>query len=156
MELAAPWRFPLAHFVSPLSFFSSVLIFFPSFLKFYPAFHYCALPSLSSPPMLFLSSCVFLPLFSPSLIGYTPSLSSFLPLFVSPLLTPHNSLLFLRWYRTDSETPLRDRDSRMQLPDGSLFFYRLRGRDRGTYYCVARNAAGTATSRRVTVQMACE
>ncbi|XP_050706829.1 uncharacterized protein LOC126992214 isoform X2 [Eriocheir sinensis] len=58
------------------------------------------------------------------------------------------------WYRTDSEAPLRDRDSRMQLPDGSLFFYRLRGRDRGTYYCVARNAAGTATSRRVTVQMA--
>lgn len=58
------------------------------------------------------------------------------------------------WFRTDSETPLRDRDSRLQLPDGSLFFYRVRGRDRGTYYCVARSPAGTATSRRATVQMA--
>ncbi|KAK8393989.1 hypothetical protein O3P69_006293 [Scylla paramamosain] len=60
----------------------------------------------------------------------------------------------ITWYRTDSEAPLRDRDSRMQLPDGSLFFYRLRGRDRGTYYCVARSTTGAATSRRVTVQMA--
>ncbi|XP_069954461.1 roundabout homolog 2-like [Cherax quadricarinatus] len=60
------------------------------------------------------------------------------------------------WYRTDSQVALRDRDSRLQLPDGSLFFYRVRGRDRGTYYCVATNIAGTASSRKVTLQMACE
>ncbi|XP_047482139.1 uncharacterized protein LOC125034437 isoform X2 [Penaeus chinensis] len=60
----------------------------------------------------------------------------------------------IRWYRTDSETPLRSRDGKLQLPDGSLFFYRVRGRDAGTYYCAAHNSLGTATSRRVAVQMA--
>ncbi|XP_066989236.1 roundabout homolog 1-like [Macrobrachium rosenbergii] len=49
------------------------------------------------------------------------------------------------WYKADSETPLRDRDSRLQLPDGSLFFYRVRARDTGFYFCIAHSVTGTAT-----------
>ncbi|XP_068224184.1 roundabout homolog 2-like [Palaemon carinicauda] len=60
------------------------------------------------------------------------------------------------WYKADSETPLRDRDSRLQLPDGSLFFYRVRARDTGFYFCIAHSVAGTATSRRASLQLACE
>ena len=74
------------------------------------------------------------------------------------------------WYR-DGEA-LEPRGHRLVLPDGALFFLRVtQGRsgggggggrnsnnngDAGTYWCVARNAAGMARSRNATLTVACK
>jgi roundabout axon guidance receptor 2 len=65
------------------------------------------------------------------------------------------------WYREGE--PLEPRGHRLVLPDGALFFLRVtqsrgpasRG-DAGTYWCVARNAAGQARSRNATLTVACK
>ena len=64
------------------------------------------------------------------------------------------------WYRDgDAVEP---RGHRLLLPDGALFFLRVtqgRGRnggDAGTYWCVVRNAAGSARSRNATLTVACK
>lgn len=70
------------------------------------------------------------------------------------------------WYREGEALELRGH--RMVLPDGALFFLRVTqsrgggggsGRnsgDAGTYWCVARNAAGQAKSRNATLTVACK
>lgn len=72
------------------------------------------------------------------------------------------------WYREGEALELRGH--RMVLPDGALFFLRVTqsrgggggggsGRnsgDAGTYWCVARNAAGQARSRNATLTVACK
>lgn len=77
------------------------------------------------------------------------------------------------WYREGE--PLEPRGHRLVLPDGALFFLRVTqgrgggggggsgggggrngGGDAGTYWCVARNAAGQAKSRNATLTVACK
>ncbi|XP_076030464.1 uncharacterized protein LOC143018751 [Oratosquilla oratoria] len=60
----------------------------------------------------------------------------------------------IRWYRSENEKPLTNGAHRLLLPDGSLFFYRLRRRDAGIYYCTATNTHGTASSRHASVNIA--
>uniref|UniRef100_A0A0P4YGA7 Receptor-type tyrosine-protein phosphatase alpha n=1 Tax=Daphnia magna TaxID=35525 RepID=A0A0P4YGA7_9CRUS len=66
------------------------------------------------------------------------------------------------WYREGEA--LEPRGHRLVLPDGALFFLRVTqsrggggrsgGGDAGTYWCVARNAAGQARSRNATLTVA--
>ena len=74
------------------------------------------------------------------------------------------------WYREGE--PLEPRGHRLVLPDGALFFLRVTqsrgggggggsrsggsGGDAGTYWCVARNAAGQVRSRNATLTVACK
>lgn len=68
------------------------------------------------------------------------------------------------WYREGEA--LEPRGHRLVLPDGALFFLRVTqsrggggrsgGGDAGTYWCVARNAAGQARSRNATLTVACK
>lgn len=68
------------------------------------------------------------------------------------------------WYREGEA--LEPRGHRLVLPDGALFFLRVTqsrggggrsgGGDAGTYWCVARNAAGQAKSRNATLTVACK
>ena len=46
--------------------------------------------------------------------------------------------------------------SRMLLPDGSLFLLRAMVKDSGVYWCVASNALGVARSANATLDVACK
>ena len=46
--------------------------------------------------------------------------------------------------------------SRMLLPDGSLFLLRAMVKDSGVYWCVASNGLGVARSTNATLDIACK
>ncbi|XP_039285447.1 roundabout homolog 3-like [Nilaparvata lugens] len=64
----------------------------------------------------------------------------------------------IEWWKDGQRLVLGPGTHRILLPTGSLFFLRLQhGRkehDDGVYWCVARNTAGSASSRNATLQVA--
>ena len=73
----------------------------------------------------------------------------------------------IEWYRDgeliitgSSSTSTDYKSHRILLPGGNLFFLKVvhsrKENDAGSYWCVARNAAGVARSRNATLTIACE
>ena len=64
----------------------------------------------------------------------------------------------IEWYKDNEPIQLTETAHRALLPSGSLFFTKTsqgkKEQDGGTYWCVARNNYGTATSKNATLQLA--
>lgn len=66
----------------------------------------------------------------------------------------------VEWWKDGQHLDTETKSHRVILPTGSLFFLRVvhgkKEQDGGVYWCVARNLAGSATSRNATLQVAGE
>lgn len=69
-----------------------------------------------------------------------------------------NPTPIIEWYKDGKK--VSKTGNRMVLPTGSLFFLHViqnkKDPDTGTYWCVARNEVGKATSRNATLNYACK